>query len=59
MKTSLTEKDFNVILESLKYTRLTFENYQKYPSHEFRLKQIDEVNSVIEKVKQIRNENWN
>lgn len=54
MDTALTIEDLKIILESLKYTRLTFENYQTYPSYDYKLKRIEEVNAVIEKINQIK-----
>jgi len=44
----------HLILDSLKYTRLTFEDYQKYPSYEFKLKKIEEVNKVMEVIREIK-----
>lgn len=51
MENELNEKDLNFILESLKYTKLKFEEYTKYPSYDYKLQRIEEVNNVIHKVK--------
>jgi hypothetical protein len=49
-KGTFTTKDWELILESLKYTRLKFEEYDKYPSIEFKQKRIEEVNHLISKI---------
>ena len=35
---TLTTEDWEMILESLKYTKLKFEDYEKYPSYEYKQK---------------------
>jgi hypothetical protein len=50
MATTLSSKDLDFILESLKYTKIKFETYDLYPSHEFKLQRIKEVETVISKV---------
>lgn len=50
----LTLEDCDFILESLKYTRLNFEEYQKYPSYEYKQKRIGDVNDVIAKVRELK-----
>lgn len=52
----LTHEDLDFILESLKYTKLRFEEYKDYPSHEFKQKRIQEVNAVIDKIKSLKKE---
>ena len=52
----LTKSDWEMISESLKYTKLKFEEYQEYPSQEFKQKRIDEVVTVIAKVNEIKKE---
>jgi hypothetical protein len=48
--------DLNFILESLNYTRLKFESYPigptGYPSYEFKRKRLDDVESVIAKMRE-------
>jgi hypothetical protein len=51
---SLTLNEIDVILESLKYTVLAFENYQGYPSFEFKQTRIKEVNDVALKLRDMR-----
>ena len=51
---NLTEADVKFILESLKYSKLRFEEYEGYPSEDFRKQRIDEVNKVIQKVKDFK-----
>lgn len=56
METKLTKSDLSMILESLKYTRKSFENYQDYPSYEFKLQRLEDVNSVITKIQELLKE---
>lgn len=46
----LTSEDLQLIKESLHYTKLKFENYQDYPSIEFKNERIQGVVEVIKKV---------
>jgi len=50
MEKKLNEKDLDFILESLKYTKLRFEKYDKYPSNEFKQERINDANEIIAKV---------
>ena len=54
MKHELTISDLNFILESLEYTRKSFEEYKLYPSYEFKQKRIGEVNDVMDKVRTLK-----
>ena len=54
MNKILTKKDVEFILESLNYTKLKFENYEKYPNPEFKQQRINDVIDVIGKVQQIK-----
>ena len=49
----LNLKDLNFILESLEYTRLKFEDYQGYPSHEFKQQRLSDVKEVMVKVRDL------
>lgn len=49
MDPELDLKDWKFILESLKYSKLKFEDYN-YPTQEFKQDRINEVVSVISKV---------
>lgn len=55
-KTELSKSDISMILESLKYSRHKFEEYQKYPTHEYKQKRIHEVDEVMSKVYKIQQE---
>lgn len=44
------QKDLELILESLKYTKIKFEDYEKYPSYDYKQERINEINEVIGKV---------
>ncbi|UKN02235.1 hypothetical protein K6119_01720 [Paracrocinitomix mangrovi] len=50
----LTKSDWQMISESLKYSKLKFEEYQNYPTQEFKQKRIQEVVDVNAKVNSIR-----
>ncbi len=50
----LTIEDCNFILESLQYTKRNFENCNSYPSYQFKLDRIGEVETLIEKLRKIR-----
>lgn len=52
----LTKEDLKFIEESLLYTRKNFEEYQKYPSYEYKQERINQVNDVLNKVKQMMRE---
>lgn len=52
----LTIEDLDFILESLKYTRKSFEEYQEYPSYEFKQDRLKTVNDVMEKVRAVKKE---
>lgn len=56
METKLTKSDLAMILESLVYTRKSFENYQDYPSYEFKLQRLEDVNGVIAKIQELLKE---
>jgi len=53
MPQKLTNQDLRFILESLQYTKIKFETYDLYPSHEFKLQRIKEVETLISKVQNI------
>jgi len=56
MSEKLTPQDLEFILESLKYTKLKFEEYKDYPSNEFKQQRVKEVHDVIAKVKAVLKE---
>ena len=47
---SLSIEDLEAIQESLKYTILKFEDYQGYPSYEFKQKRIEDIRTLSFKV---------
>ncbi|MDB4925938.1 hypothetical protein [Mucilaginibacter sp.] len=49
----LTLEDLSFVKESLKYTKLKFEDYQGYPSYEYKQGRIHEVAEVLNKVAEI------
>lgn len=56
MKSRLSKRDLSFILESLRYTRKAFEEYEHYPSYEYKQKRISEANDVISSVQdELRN----
>jgi hypothetical protein len=53
---ALNKRDLADILESLKYTKLRYEEYQGYPSQEFKQQRIDGVVRLMAKVQKILKE---
>ena len=47
----LSNEDLSFILESLEFTKHKFENYDKYPSVDYKQKRINEVTEIISKIK--------
>lgn len=56
MNQELTLSDLDFILESLRYTKLRFEEYDRYPSYEYKQGRINDVQEVIAKVQSLRDE---
>ncbi len=54
MSELLTKDDFDVILESLRYSKSRIEDYEKYPSPEFKEGRLARIGEVISKVKALR-----
>ncbi len=54
MEEQLDINDFEFILTSLEYTRLKFENTQ-YPAYELKQSQLERVNSVMKKIRNLKN----
>jgi hypothetical protein len=48
----LEDKDWDLIITSLEYTKKAFSEYTHYPSYEFKQERIADVESVIRKIKQ-------
>lgn len=46
-----TIKDYELIEESLQYTKKAYQEYQYYPSYEFKQQQIKTVKELIEKIR--------
>ncbi len=53
---ALDLKDLKFIKESLEYTRLKFEEYETYPSYEYKQKRIQEAKNLLKKVSDIINQ---
>lgn len=54
MLDKISIKDLELILESLKYSKIKFEEYDKYPSNEFKTQRINEINELILKIKSLK-----
>jgi hypothetical protein len=50
----LTLQEIAMVLESLKYTKLRFEEYDKYPSYEYKLQRIKEMIDLINKIENLK-----
>ena len=55
MTDRLTTEELDLILESLRHTKQAFADYKDYPSYEFKQARVAIVESVIEKIRAIRN----
>ena len=55
----LSKEDLALIEESLKYTRKNFEEYQRYPSYEFKQQQLKRVNDTLAKIREIKKRHRN
>jgi len=53
-KVELSNEDLDFMLESLKYTKKAFEDYQDYPSYEYKQSRIKTVNDLVDKIKTIK-----
>ena len=51
MDEQLNANDFAVIIESLNHYKMNIENYRDYPSYEFKLKQLERVESAARKIR--------
>ena len=49
----LTQNELKMILESLEFSKHKFENYEKYPSNEFKQARINEISQLISKIKSL------
>jgi hypothetical protein len=50
----LTVSDCDLIIEALGYKKMKIENYQGYPSYEFKQKQLADTNAVLDKIRKIK-----
>ena len=50
----LSNEDLDFILESLKYTKQNFKDYQNYPSYEYKQSRLKIVNELINKVNSLK-----
>jgi hypothetical protein len=56
MEKQLTDIDFDVILDSLRHYKMNIENYDRYPSYNFKLQQLERVDTATRNVKALRRE---
>lgn len=50
----LSIDDIDVILESLKYSKLRIEEYQTYPSYEYKQQRLTMISDVVEKLRNLK-----
>ncbi|HEX3559012.1 MAG TPA: hypothetical protein VHU19_07400 [Pyrinomonadaceae bacterium] len=55
----LTKEDLEFIEESLLYTRKSFEEYQSYPSYEYKQQRLKRVNDVLAKIREMKRDSSN
>lgn len=51
----LSPDDWKMILKSLNYTRINFENYDKYPTEEYKRQQVHDVSDLISRINNLLN----
>ena len=56
MEQQFIDIDFDVILDSLRHYKMNIENYDRYPSYNFKLQQLERVDTATRKVKAMRRE---
>lgn len=56
MNSELTIADLDIILESFRYSKKAYSEYQDYPSNDFRREQIERVEQVERKIREIRSD---
>lgn len=54
MDEQLNMRDFDVILESLKYSKQRIADYPNHPSYEFKQQQLAPILETMEKVRALR-----
>ena len=54
MSEKLTAEDCRFIITSLDYTVQAFQDYQYYPSYEFKLERIREAEVIRQKIRDLR-----
>jgi len=55
----LTKEDLEFLKESLLSTRKSFNDYQDYPSYEFKQQQLKRVDDVLEKIREMKRDSSN
>lgn len=54
METNLTNREIEILLESLRYTIEAFEKYPSYPNDNFRKQAIQEIEDLKIKLKSMK-----
>lgn len=49
-----TQQDYNDIIESLQHTLKAKDEYEKYPSYEYKTKTMAETQALLQKLKSLR-----
>ena len=50
----LTGEDYELIFESLRYTKEAFANYDRYPDEDFRRSRIEAVETAIKHLRELQ-----
>jgi hypothetical protein len=50
----LTGEDYDLIFESLRYTKEAFQNYARYPDEDFRRSRIEAVERAITHLRELQ-----
>ena len=59
MTEKLTQQELEMIREALNYTKRSIQNYEHYPSYEFKQQRLNEVDTVRQKISQMIKETKN
>lgn len=49
----LSDGDWMMILESLRYTKLKFEDYEGFPSNEYRQERVNEITRLVARIQSL------
>lgn len=54
MKIDITKQEFELLIESLTYSKQSFEEYSQYPNEELKNERINSVNNLLQKLRETK-----